>query len=191
MGYNLKVTGITEAKKTIEDIKSEIKALITKAEGKRFKLEIPTLPGLIFDFKADALEQFIKELPALLKRVHVKTMREIGEMVETALNEAMDSSVWDWGSDNRDIVDTGKLRDSLTLYVDSDGDIHIMYGEEYAAIVHYGGYFNPYGNPNVTRYYPGRPWVDSVLQGGGPVEQFDLIMHYRDIFTKHLSSELG
>lgn len=108
----------------------------------------------------------------------VKTANQlIASKLGAALDEAMASSAWGTG---KDIIDTGKLRDSLVITTTSGG-ISIKYTAPYAAIVHYGGYIVPYGNPSLSKIYiPGRPWVDSVMKGGGPVAAFDFESVYRE-----------
>lgn len=60
-------------------------------------------------------------------------------------------------------VDTGKLRSSLIISTDRDG-LTIDYSSPYANLVHYGGYIQPYGNPNARPVYQApRPWVDIAL----------------------------
>ena len=97
------------------------------------------------------------------------------EAVEAALDAAVSSSAWTWSSGGaRDIVDTGELKNSLTITV-SGNNVFIDYGAPYAAFVHEGGYIKPYGNENIDAVYvPGRPWIDAVLFGNGPVPSVDL-----------------
>lgn len=66
---------------------------------------------------------------------------------------------WGWIDGSRDIVDTGALMDSVQFADTGDG-FSLYYGEPYANLVHYGGYINPYGNPNARVYLPARPWVE-------------------------------
>ena len=50
--------------------------------------------------------------------------------------------------------------------VKSGSEIIVSYSEPYAALIHYGGYILPYGNPNADKVYiPPRPWVESTLKG--------------------------
>lgn len=97
--------------------------------------------------------------------------------MEIALRAAMLANAWKTPSGQADIYDTGELLSSGTVTVDSDG-ITISYDAPYAALVHYGGYINPYGNQSARVYLPPRPWVESVLNGGGPVPQFDIASYY-------------
>ena len=106
----------------------------------------------------------------------VKTANQlIAEKLRIALDEAMMSTAWG----GKDIIDTGRLMSSLSLTSSSRG-ISLSYGEPYAAFVHYGGDITPYGNQSLEKVYiAGRPWVDSVLRGGGPVPKFDFESIYR------------
>lgn len=184
----LKITGITETKKALTEFENQLKKQL-KAKKKTIAIDIAS--GIKIDFVIEQKESFAelaKTLGRKIKNIHKKAMLAVANDLEDALNSSMNSAVWDWNGDTRDIVDTGQLRDSLNLVLDSDGDIHILYNQDYAAIVHYGGYFNPYGNPKVSLYYPGRPWVDSVLFGGGPVSQFNIEESYAIHFSKLIAS---
>lgn len=125
--------------------------------------------GLNFDFKL--INKNIRYDQVILEIIDEFT-RTLAIELKTALDNAMESNVWG-GSDDSDIVDTGNLRDSLQIEVTSDGVI-IDYTAEYAALIHYGGYILPYGNSSATRVYlEGRPWVESVLFGNGPIQGYD------------------
>lgn len=94
--------------------------------------------------------------------------------VREALDYAVSSSVWGWRNGSRDIVETGALRDSLRFASSGDG-FEFWYDSPYAGLVHYGGYVKPYGNSKIDAVYiPGRPWVDAVMVGGGPVNPVNL-----------------
>lgn len=96
---------------------------------------------------------------------------------------AMQSGSWGFSNGSRDIIDTGALMRSMQVTI-SGSSIDITYGEPYAALVHYGGYIQPYGDKSATPVYlPARPWVDAVLNGGGPVESID----YYNIYKKALN----
>jgi phage gpG-like protein len=104
--------------------------------------------------------------------------------VRNALDYAVSSAVWGWRDGTRDIVDTGKLRDSLAFSSSGDG-FEFWYNSPYAAFVHYGGYVRPYGNTKVDAVYiPGRPWVDAVMLGNGPVDAVDLDRIYDDAIAR-------
>jgi hypothetical protein len=106
------------------------------------------------------------------------------DAVREALDLAVSSSAWGWRDGSRDIVDSGTLRDSLQFERDGDG-FSFYYTAPYAALVHYGGYIKPYGNPKIDAVYiPGRPWVDAVMEGGGPVPVVNLDAIYDEAVTR-------
>jgi len=186
MSYKLKVQGIREAEKFLKDEIKKIKVKIKKISEEKYELDLGKIV-INFSLEENNLDAFINQLPKQLKQAHDQTLDEIALQLQEALDMSIQSPVWDWQGDTRDIVDTGKLKDSLVVSV-ANGDISISYGEDYAAIVHYGGYFNPYGNPEVKQYYPGRPWIDSVLYGQGPVDQFDFKKEYDLIFAQKIAN---
>ena len=107
--------------------------------------------------------------------------------LEQALNEAMMSDVWPSLSGPTDIISTGELMSSGKVTANADG-IKISYDTPYAMLVHYGGYVLPYGNSAAHMVYlPPRPWVDSVLNGNGPVKQFDFSKYYKEEMEKEFS----
>jgi hypothetical protein len=98
-----------------------------------------------------------------------KATDEARNEIAIELDKALTASVTAWG-----IVDTGALLRSQSVTVTGES-IVITYGVPYAEFVHEGGYIRPYGNPNAdTVYIQGRPWIDSVLYGGGPVSGVNL-----------------
>lgn len=129
-----------------------------------------------------SLEEYevgIRSLPTDLRREVNKVVDIVIEAVEQALDSAMESAIWNWADkDVRDIVDTGALKESLSITKAGNG-FSIKYDQIYAAMVHYGGYIeHPYGNRYAGKfYYTPRPWVESVLNGGitGPGIDFEAI----------------
>lgn len=123
-----------------------------------------------------SLEEYdigIRDLPTDLRKAANKATDIIIDGLGLALDQAMMATVWNWTNDQRDIIDTGKLMNSRSIKKTGNG-FTITYSQPYAGIVHYGGYIQPYGNPKAAKfYYPGRPWIESVLNGGGLVPQFD------------------
>jgi len=138
------------------------------------------------------LKTITKKFPAAAKAAHFESLKILAEELELALGIAMESKVWgsnEWPYGDGDIVQFGNLRDSLKIDV-SEEQITIFYMEEYAAIVHFGGYINLYGNINAKIYMPARPWIKSVLIGGGPVDKFDLTGTYRKNFEAYMTKNL-
>ena len=129
---------------------------------------------------------------------HAETLKALAPEIEQALTVAMNTKAYDWAYGDGDIVDTGQLRDSVEVVAD-DVSIMVRYsaassgdGTDYAAIVYYGGYIHPYGNPNIKIYMPGRPWIKHVLIGGYPgVQKFPLTERYLYYFEKNFKEILG
>jgi hypothetical protein len=97
--------------------------------------------------------------------------------LKAALDDALRADVWSTPSGTRDIYETGELLSSGSVTVGPTGVI-VSYDAPYAALVHYGGYIHPYGNISARVYLPPRPWLDSVIRGGGPVPEFDFKRYY-------------
>jgi len=143
------------------------------------------------------LKTITKKFPKEAEAAHYETLQIVAEELELALGIAMESKVWGWTYGDGDIIQSGRLRDSVRVEVEV-GQINIMYsaenpedGYDYAGIVYYGGYIHPYGNPYVSVYMPGRPWIKGVLLGGGPVEKFDFTGTYKKYFETFLKKKLG
>lgn len=132
------------------------------------------------------LDALKAKLPSIVNKATKKTLTLVANELKNALNEAMEARVWQWDYGDGDIIDTGALQKSLRIVTTSDGDIQVFYNQEYAAIVHYGGYIHPYGNPRVQIYMPQRPWISSVLEGGGPIPRFDFEGVFERIFIPEL-----
>ena len=97
--------------------------------------------------------------------------------LKVALDAALRAGVWSTPSGVGDIYETGELLSSGSVTVGPDG-VTVSYDAPYAALVHYGGYIHPYGNMSARVYLPPRPWLDSVVRGGGPVPEFDFKRYY-------------
>lgn len=116
-----------------------------------------------------------KRLATAINRASTRITRELKD----ALDKAILSNVWPTISGTADIYDTGELLQSGKVLVSGNG-ITIIYDTPYAALVHYGGYVVPYGNASAEKVYlPPRPWVEAVLNGGGPVPKFDFVSLYK------------
>lgn len=100
-----------------------------------------------------------------------KTITNASVDLKQKLAAAMASSAW---GEMGDIIDSGDLRDSLNLVINGS-QIEVSYDSPYANLIHYGGYIVPYGNNKVDKVYiPGRPWVEAVFTGNGPVDPIDV-----------------
>lgn len=104
---------------------------------------------------ADNTQQVLAELP----RAVAKALEEVGILAE--------GHVVGYMTENH-IVDTGRLRNSITHAVDSDGDAVIV-----GTNVEYGPYVH-----NGTHGNPGRPFLTD------PVQQHS--SDYRDVFEKRM-----
>ena len=144
-----------------------------------------------------ALKTITSEFREECNLAHEKTLAALAPEIEQALTNAMNTKAYQWDYGDGDIVQTGELRDSVQVTADSESII-VTYsasssgdGTDYAAIVYYGGYIHPYGNPNVQIFMPGRPWIKHVLVGGYPgVEKFPLTDRYFYYFEKFLIAQL-
>lgn len=106
-----------------------------------------------------------------LKEAIDTTIQRTAAELKLKLNEAMSSNLW---GEMGDIIDSGDLRDSLNVAINGD-TVEISYDSPYANLAHYGGYVAPYGNVNINKVYiPGRPWVEAVFAGNGPVDPIDV-----------------
>jgi len=134
-------------------------------------------------------------------------MAESELKIRTTLNNAVESPVWgpfspkhDYisqggqprGSGLRSLVDTGRLKSSLvidTKFLQTKGTFQITYTAPYAAITHYGGVIQPYGNPNVPSVVlPARPWVQYSMLGGGSFQPLNLQGFFDEAITAQWNS---
>jgi|TARA_B100000085_G_scaffold205994_1_gene189630 hypothetical protein len=144
-----------------------------------------------------ALKTVASKFATEANNAHVKTLAALAPEIRQALTNAMNTKAYQWDYGDGDIVQTGELRDSVQVTADSES-IVVTYsasssgdGTDYAAIVYYGGYIHPYGNPNVQIFMPGRPWIKHVLVGGNTgVPKFPLTDRYFFYFEKFLIAEL-
>lgn len=136
------------------------------------------LPQLKVRVKDDSA---LKEIANKLKQVNELAVELMREEIEKALNEIMSSNVWPSGSD---LIDTGELMNSLQVTVNGD-TVRMSYTADYASLVHYGGYIQPYGNSKVEKVYiPGRPWVQAVVDGTAGTAPIDLSAIYNRAFKQ-------
>lgn len=147
--------------------------------------------------KVSVKEQDKKARAAAAKAIQQGLLQgsaEVESGLKTALNEALQSSIWSWprttlrkngqtAGTSRDIIDTGQLRGSLSIktsFLQTKVNTKITYSAPYAALVHYGGMVQPYGNRNAASVLiPARPWVDAVLKGEGSIP----VYNYREVYS--------
>ena len=136
---------------------------------------------------------------------HIKAMGAVEKALKPALDAAI-NSMWAWNGNPiwrdgtqpgnpRDIVHTGKLRDSLstkTRFLKTKSDIAISYKTPYAAFMYYGGAMQPYGNPNAaTVLIPGRPWIEAIMNGTHGQEKFDYIKIFNDTWNDEFQKRIS
>jgi phage gpG-like protein len=188
MAYRLKVSGINEARRSLGQIAKEYKALIRKLSTKN--IELPAGIGTLTfgEINDGVIDDIKKQLLKNIDKAHRYAVRAVTNELSQALDNALDDPGWEWlNGIKRDIVETGALKASKKVYVDSDNDIHILYNAQYAAVVHYGGYVNVFGDPDKTYYYPARPWVIGVLEGSEQIPRFEYEKVYERAFLEFLA----
>lgn len=161
-------------------------------ESKEGSLSAPIKIKSSADFTA--LQTLASKFKEECNLAHEQTLADLVPEIEVALTKAMNTTAYKWAYGDGDIVDTGQLRDSVDVVADAES-IMVRYsakssgdGTDYAAIVYYGGYIHPYGNPNVKIYMPQRPWIKHVLVGGYPgIEKFPLTERYFYHFEKNIT----
>lgn len=187
MAYSVRARGLSDIRANLAKLRKETRDAIRNFDGTEIVLNLG-IDVIVKDPEITGLDKLEKTLIKEINKAHSYAVRMVKNRLETALDEAMEAPVWDWINDKRDIVDTGALKASRKVIIDSDNDIHILYNQEYAAIVHYGGYSPVFGDPNKTYYYPGRPWVTALLEGGGPIERFQFEAIYQAAFAKYIGT---
>ena len=139
--------------------------------------------------------------PAMKKRVSKalskgtqKASAYVEKNLKIALDKAM-ASMWTWTEGSRDIIDTGKLKNSLkltTVFNQTKVNWQIQYRTPYAAFVHYGGVIKPYGNKNARDVLiPARPWVQAVMEGSYGQEKFDIKTPFDEGMAEAFATEFG
>jgi phage gpG-like protein len=150
---------------------------------KRFSTSI-RLPGVAL--KVSGIDSINSKAARLIQGLN-SSRSLIAEKLKDALDQALESSVWSGGGrEDSDLVDSGRLKNSGSVVATEKG-ISIRYDAPYAALIHYGGYILPYGNKSTEKVYiPPRPWIQSVIRGGGPVPQFDFAAVMREALRRVL-----
>lgn len=77
----------------------------------------------------------------------------------------------------RTLVETGELYRSLAIRPQiNDRGVQVLgeYNSPYAAFTHYGGWIQPWGNPNAaSKYITPRPWISAVFDGTHGFDKFN------------------
>ena len=156
--------------------------------GGKAEIQMPKVEG-----KKDQSKKMQAAVRTALSKGAQKGATYVQESLKVALDNSIESSVWgpfspkfpyvskggnQRGSGERSNVDTGALRDSLSIkakFSQTKVGFTITYKQPYAAFVHYGGAIQPYGNPNAaTVMIPARPWVQAVFEGTHSQPKFDM-----------------
>ena len=165
-----------------QDLKRRVHRAAKAVEGIKMQALLD-LPGKL-EITADFRE--VSGAAADLDMATREARQELVIALDNALTVALTSSSWGWSDGSRDIVDSGALLNSQSVSIAGES-IVIDYGVPYARFVHDGGYIQPYGNPNAEAVYiPGRPWIDAVLYGNGPVPGVDLDEEIRQAILRRL-----
>lgn len=143
----------------------------------------------------DSSPKMRRAINAAIVEGTIKASAYVQRDLKAALGAAMDYAGWGWIDGSRDIVDTGKLKSSLTLAernLKAKTTIEIKYKSPYANMVHYGGYIQPYGNKNANSVlYPARPWVEATLRGGYGIEKFNMSVPMNAGFNEVWTRKFG
>ena len=175
----MRTSSSSNLRKAFMPTKKQVGALRVPIVGLNMAVPLRFRAEIDKDIDAIKEEVLLEQAEAAIAGV----MSKLAQEVQGALTAALRSSVWAWSDGARDIYDTGELASSVSVTASSNG-IRVSYSAPYASLVHDGGYIFPYGNKRARPVYlPPRPWVRSVLYGGGPVPRFD--------FDGFIQRELG
>lgn len=149
-------------------------AVLTKAEFKVATGIVPAIIPIGIGIELLSVDLDEDEITEAGQAVIRQQLAREAVSLKSALDLALRSPVWAWSSGGaRDIVDSGELLSSGSV-VASGMKLIVRYDSPYANLVHNGGYVQPYGNPNARPVYlPGRPWIASTINGGGPVPKWE------------------
>ncbi len=102
------------------------------------------------------MDQRFAELYAKAKR---EAVTELSTWLSTRFREEISADKWEFPTPPtvRDVVDTGRLRDSQTSTVSPEGEIRFAWTAPYAPQVHEGGVGLD------GQRFPGRPWTRAPL----------------------------
>lgn len=114
-------------------------------------------------------------LSAAFRAAVKAAMEQTAARLDTRFREEFDQADWKYPTEPkvRDIVDTGRLRDSQQLTISPEGEATFSWSAPYATEVHEGGV-----TLDGTRF-PGRPWTR------------DPIAELPEIFGEELGQALG
>jgi hypothetical protein len=105
----------------------------------------------------------------LLREVVTEAWERFSAHVDSELTRHITEPKWDWprGESPRDIVDTGDLRASQTMAIDSRPGVMVTkfrWTAPYAPAVHDGAVFKATDAEGNPRTMPARPWTRELLK---------------------------
>ena len=155
-----------------------------------------TIPGLAGP-RVTLTAKPTKNISALAAKACQKTRSRAFVYIQASLKTSLDKSIeslWSWPSGARDIVDTGVLKNSLVMTIKNQSKTSVLrgvYTAPYASSLHYGWVGHPYGNKSIPpRSYPGRPWVQAVLDGTNGQQKPDFEKIISDAFLAAWNEQL-
>lgn len=119
-----------------------------------------------------------KRLDTIVTEAVEAAMKETCRKLDTRFREEIESTEWSYPTEPRvrDIVSTGRLRDSQTMTVAADGSVTFSWPVPYAAQVHEGGVTTD------GERFPGRPWTRD------PLNEFE--RNFTDALDRELDQRL-
>lgn len=139
-----------------------------------------------------------KKMQQAVNKALSKGAQKGATYVERNLKVALDNSIgsqWGWIQGTRDIVDTGRLMESLQIkakFSQTKVGFEVIYKAPYAAFVHYGGLMKPYGNKNAADVLiPARPWVQAVFEGTHGQPKFDMEKPFNEGISEAWTAQFG
>lgn len=153
-----------------DDIINDLTNRLKKVDGTKIQKSGILPLGIGLSLQDVLIDDIVDNLIIDFKKASREANKVVARQIKIILNEKIDEK----------ITKTGKLKRSLSVTSDAKG-IRISYKAEYAAFVYFGGYIQPYGNPNANKVYvQGQPWIAEALQ------EVDLT----DLFLKALLSKI-
>lgn len=101
-----------------------------------------------------------RDINRAVQAAKTKAMGQLASWLETRFTEEISAVKWDYPTPPqvRDIVDTGRLRSSLTRVTNNDGSVTFTWPVPYATEVHEGGVALS------GLRFPGRPYTKAPLE---------------------------
>ena len=180
---------------SFKDINTSLKAFAKTKFSSELKIEVPELR------KKKSVPQIYR---TALSKALVSGSRKVEAALIGGLQANMASSIWDWPGTTlrvsgqsvgspRNIVDTGLLASGnyvRAAYTTRGANITVGNNVPYAALVHFGGYIKPYGNPNASSVFlPPRPWLSATIGADTSVARA-VTVDWREIIRQELIDQM-